>query len=148
MEDYTTELPTRQGNSFQVDKRGNLLVDLMIRSQLIAIGSGLSSGEMYSNVPYNSDPRHDKYYQKTSGKWKLALDKVPETDNYLHLGILCNKNMCLNENIKESCTKLHKTYFSLSNCGLHHSGIHAISEKHLYERQLRTAVQLRKREEN
>jgi hypothetical protein len=56
MGDYITEIPTRQESSFHFDKRGNLLVDLMIRSQLIVIeGSELSSGAMYSNVPYNSD---------------------------------------------------------------------------------------------
>jgi hypothetical protein len=34
--------------------------------------------------------------------------------------------MCLNENIKEECTKLRKTYFSLSDCCVHNSGIHPI----------------------
>jgi hypothetical protein len=56
MGDYITEIPTRQENSFHFDKPENLLVDLMIRSQLIAIeGTELSSGAMYSNVPYTSD---------------------------------------------------------------------------------------------
>jgi hypothetical protein len=72
----------------------------------------------------------DRYYQKTSGKWKFGRDKVLETHNYLNLGILCNKNMCLNENINEACTKLRKTYFSLSDCGVHNSGIRLISAKH------------------
>ena len=43
--------------------------------------------------------------------WRLGPSIVNEIDKYVHLGILCNKDICLNENIKDACTKLRKTYF-------------------------------------
>ena len=41
--------------------------------------------------------------------------------------------MCLNENVKDACTKLRKTFFGLGDCGVHQNGLHPITVKHLYQ---------------
>ncbi len=69
----------------------------------------------------------------TSRTWRLGPDVVDETDKYVHLGILCEKNMNLNENIQNACTKLRTTFFGLGNCGVHKHGLHPITIKHLYQ---------------
>ena len=71
--------------------------------------------------------------QRNPRLWRLGQNIVEETYTYVHLGILCSKDMSLNENIKDACTKLRKTYFGLSDCGVHQNGLHPITVKHLYQ---------------
>ena len=66
-------------------------------------------------------------------QWRFGQCFINETDKYVHLGILCSKDMCLRENIKDACTKLRKTYFGLADCGVHQNGLHPITVKHLYQ---------------
>ncbi len=72
-------------------------------------------------------------YSSSSRSWHLGPNIVTETSSYVHLGVLCEKNMSLNDNIDDACSKLRKTYFSLADCGVHRHGLHPITIKRIYE---------------
>jgi hypothetical protein len=66
-------------------------------------------------------------------KWHIGFNPIEESDSYTHLGVLCSKDMNLNENISNACSKLRKTFFSLADCGVHKTGLHPITSRHLYK---------------
>ena len=64
--------------------------------------------------------------------WKLGDELVPEKDQYKHLGIICEKNLGLNEVIAEACKKLKSTFLNIANCGLHDNGLNPITSLRIY----------------
>ena len=64
--------------------------------------------------------------------WKLGDAIVPENDQYKHLGIICGKNLGLDEVIVDACKKLKGTYLNIANSGLHDNGLNPITSLHIY----------------
>ena len=64
--------------------------------------------------------------------WTMGTDTISESNEYTHLGVICNKYMDIQTNISECCSKLRKTFFSLIDCGIAKDGIHPLSTKKLY----------------
>ena len=69
---------------------------------------------------------------KNVRQWFLGTDKVTESTEYKHLGVILDKYMSLSENVNESCSKLKTTLFSLVNSGVNDSGFNPITSFHLY----------------
>ena len=55
--------------------------------------------------------------QITYRTWFLGDSVLKETDSYTHLGIVCNKNMRMKDNVSESAVKIRKTFFGLMRSG-------------------------------
>ena len=83
------------------------------------------------NIVVFNESNHEAQGQSRS--WTMGADAVEEIAQYTHLGVLCDKRLNIDENIKQSCAKLRKTFFSLSNYGVHREGIHPLTAKHLYQ---------------
>ena len=64
--------------------------------------------------------------------WKLGDAIVSENDQYKHLGIICEKNLSLDEVIVYACKKLKGTYLNIANSGLHDNGLNPITSLHIY----------------
>jgi hypothetical protein len=58
------------------------------------------------------------------GNGILVRKKIEESDKFVHLGVLCDKNLKLDELISTACSKIRKTYFGLADCGVYKSGLH------------------------
>ncbi|XP_052811156.1 uncharacterized protein LOC128238888 [Mya arenaria] len=78
--------------------------------------------------------------KKSPRTWKLGDYLINESDSYNHLGILCNKQLNINENISESCHKLRKTFFSVTNCGIGKNGLNPITSIRIYETKVLSAA--------
>ena len=63
--------------------------------------------------------------------WKLGDELVPEKDQYKHLGIICEKNLGLNEVIADACKKNSKA-LNIANCGVHDNGLNPITPLRIY----------------
>ncbi len=59
MGNYNTELPSRHQHRFELDTRGNILVDMMLRHNLVAVEAlSMCTGAKFSNLPFNSYVKH------------------------------------------------------------------------------------------
>ena len=56
-----------------------------------------------------------KEYREHSRSWKLGQDTVSEKDSYVHLGVLCDKYMNIDENVENCKNKLKASLFSIRN---------------------------------
>lgn len=83
-----------------------------------------------SNVVFNEVKQPSR---RNSRKWFIGPNPIEESDSYTHLGVLCSKDINLNENISDACSKLPKTFFSLADCGVHKTGLHPITSRHLFK---------------
>ena len=73
-------------------------------------------------------------YSRHKRQWRLGPHIVNEDVNYKHLGVNCNKYLCIDINLKEAANKLKGTLLSLVNCGTTHSeSLHPLSCKTIYE---------------
>ena len=64
--------------------------------------------------------------------WKLCDEIVPEKDQYKHLGIICEKNLGIDEIILDACKKPKGTFLNIANSGLHYNGLNPITSLHIY----------------
>ncbi|MES9879758.1 MAG: reverse transcriptase family protein [Sedimenticola sp.] len=71
-------------------------------------------------------------FRRSDRTWHLGNDIVIEKTEYVHLGVVCDKYMCDEENVKQCNTKLRSTYLSLNNYGLGSSDLHPITSNKLY----------------
>jgi hypothetical protein len=53
----------------------------------------------------------------------LRNSPIPYGNQYKHLGILCDNNLCMNPSIDEAVSKLRTTFYGILNCGLHSDGL-------------------------
>jgi hypothetical protein len=65
--------------------------------------------------------------------WYLGTEQVNECNSYTHLGIIFDKNDDLKQTVRESSSKLRKTFYSIINCGIYDDGIHPLSAIKLYK---------------
>ncbi|MES9881493.1 MAG: reverse transcriptase family protein [Sedimenticola sp.] len=71
-------------------------------------------------------------YRRSNRNWILGDEIVPDKEEYLHLGIVCDKYLSDTENVKQCNTKLRGTFLSLSNSGLGSNDLHPLTSKKLY----------------
>ena len=71
-------------------------------------------------------------YLRAGRVWKLGNETVPEKDQYKHLGVICDKNLGLDDVIADACKKIKGTFLSIVNSGLHENGINPIMSLHIY----------------
>ena len=74
-----------------------------------------------------------KEYKASTRTWKLGNDTVCEKEKYVHLGILCNKYMDIDENVENCKSKLKGTLFSITNAGIYEKGINPLTSYKLYK---------------
>ena len=63
---------------------------------------------------------------------ELGNEIVPEKDQYKHLGIICDKNLGLDDVIADARKKIKGTFLSIVSSGLHENGINPITSLHIY----------------
>ena len=63
----------------------------------------------------------------------LGDSELQETDNYTHLGIVCNKYMNMKENVQESASKIRKIFFGLLNSAFCETELHPLTLKRIYD---------------
>ena len=64
--------------------------------------------------------------------WKFGDTVIHEVKQHKHLGVIQSSTMIQPGEINSVVQSLRGTRLSLTNCGLHHNGIHAISGMKLY----------------
>ena len=72
-------------------------------------------------------------YRRSQRKWFLGDSELQETDNYTHLGIVCNKYMNMKENVQESASKIRKIFFGLLNSAFSETELHPLTLKRIYD---------------
>ena len=65
-------------------------------------------------------------YLRAGRVWKLGNEIVPEKDQYKHLGVICDKNLGLDDVIAGACKTIKGTFLSIVNSDLHENGINPI----------------------
>lgn len=71
-------------------------------------------------------------YNKSNRTWLLGDALVAEGVEYKHLGVICNKYMSIDENIKVACNKIKSTFLSLINSGIYEDGFNPLTSKRIY----------------
>ena len=66
-------------------------------------------------------------------QWYTGNNPAQESDNYTHIGIVCNKTRSLDVNVKYSCNKLQRTFFSLTECGIHGTCLNLLMSRRIHE---------------
>jgi len=64
----------------------------------------------------------------------LGKHPIPENNSHLHLGILQDKQLNLNERIKRACSKGRKAFFSLHTYGVKPIGLNPLTSASLYRK--------------
>ena len=72
-------------------------------------------------------------YQHSQRTWFLGDSVLKESDSYTHLGIVCNKNMRMKDNVSESAVKIRKTFFGLISSGFYEFELHPSTLKRIYD---------------
>ena len=52
--------------------------------------------------------------------------------DYRHLGVICDKTMSIDKNVKLACNKIRNTFLSLVNSGIHQDGLNPLRSKRIY----------------
>lgn len=71
-------------------------------------------------------------FRRSDRTWILGNDVVVEKTEYVHLGVICDKYMCDDDNVKQCNSKLRSTYLSLNSYGLGSCDLHPITSNKLY----------------
>ena len=72
-------------------------------------------------------------YKHSQCNWSLGVNSVEEGDSFLHLGVVNDKNISLDQSVQEYCLKLRQTYFSLNDFGISRECMHPLSLKRIYK---------------
>ena len=64
-------------------------------------------------------------------QWYIGNNPIQESDNYTHFGIVGNKTLTLDANAKDSCNKLQRTFFSLTECGIHDTCFNPLTSRRI-----------------
>ena len=64
--------------------------------------------------------------------WNLGNAQIEEGLEYKHLGVICDKNMSIDNNVKIACNKLQNTFLSIVNCGIHQDGLNPLTSNAIY----------------
>ena len=64
--------------------------------------------------------------------WNFGNAQIEEGLEYKHLGVICDKNMSFDNNVKVACNKLKNTFLSIVNCGIHQDGLNPLTSKRIY----------------
>ena len=71
-------------------------------------------------------------YLQSSRTWNFGNSCIEEGTVYKHLGVICDKYMSIDENIKLACNKLRGTFLSLVNCGIYEDGLNPLTSRRIY----------------
>lgn len=64
--------------------------------------------------------------------WKFGNSTIEEGVEYKHLGVICDKHMSIDKNVKDACNKIRGTFLSLVNSGIHQDGLNPLTSKRIY----------------
>ena len=64
--------------------------------------------------------------------WNFGNSSVEEGVEYKHLGIICDKHMSIDKNVKDACNKIRNAFLSLVICGIHQDGLNRLTSKRIY----------------
>ena len=64
--------------------------------------------------------------------WHFGNSCIEEGTEYKHLGVICDKYMSFDENVKLACNKLRGTFLSLVNCGIYEDGLNPLTSRRIY----------------
>ena len=64
--------------------------------------------------------------------WNFGNSCIEEGTDYKHLGVICDKYMPIDENVKLACNKLSGTFLSLVNCGIYEDGLNPVTSRRIY----------------
>ena len=72
-------------------------------------------------VVYNELKR---MFLQSTRTWPFRNSRIEERTEYKHLGVICDKNMAIDENVKVGCNKLRSTcLIRLVFCGIYEDGL-------------------------
>ena len=71
-------------------------------------------------------------FLQSNRQWPFGNSYIEEGTQYKHLGVICDKNMSIDANIKEACTKIRGTFLSLVNCGIYEDGLNPLTARRIY----------------
>ena len=80
-------------------------------------------------VIFDSSKSKAKKYRKDLN---LGTSPLAESDNYKHLGVICDRRSMTSPCVKECCDKIRGTFFSLVNYGFNDDGLQPMTCKHIY----------------
>ena len=64
--------------------------------------------------------------------WNVDNVQIEEGIEYKHLGVICDKTMSIDKNVKLACNKIRNTFLSLVNSGIHQDGLNPLTSKRIY----------------
>ena len=83
-------------------------------------------------MPYCCFNELKRAFVQTNRIWNFGNVQIEEGLEYKHLGVICDKNMSIDNNVKIACNKLKNTFLSIVNCGFHQDGLNPLTSKRIY----------------
>ncbi|MEW8547363.1 MAG: reverse transcriptase family protein, partial [Candidatus Thiodiazotropha sp.] len=74
----------------------------------------------------------DTEFKRSNRRWTLGDQQLIETDNYKHLGLVCNKKMDMKVNITESSSCIRRLFFGLKTSIFGEQDLHPLTLKRIY----------------